>query len=134
MGRFDSPSVFAINGTEDFYRKKFYRNYPTYYSGNTTFKELSENFLAAIKSGEKKPLYMTWREGYNNLLNFEHWWNNKMKGYIYAIGLTSLCFLPLIIIADCFFPLLGRGPHAKKKPRTNTNESSTTAAEVKKNQ
>jgi hypothetical protein len=117
MGRFDSPSVFAINGTADFDRKKFYRNYPTYYSGNTTFKDISENFLAGIKSGEKQPLYMKWLECYKNLVNFEHWWNNKMKGYIYAIGLTSLCFLPLIIIVDCFYPLLGRGPHAKKKDR-----------------
>jgi hypothetical protein len=76
MGRFDSPSVFAINGTEDFDRKKFYRNYPTYYSGNTTFTDISDNFLAGIKSGEKQPLYMKWLECYKNLVNFEQWWNN----------------------------------------------------------
>ena len=130
MGRFDSPSIFAINGTADFDRKKFYRNYPTYYSGNTTFKDISVDFLAAIKSGEKKPLYMAWTECYQNLFNFEHWWNNKMKGYIYAIGLTSLCFLPFIIIVDCFYPLLGRGPHSKKKQRPPSSGNN----ETKKNQ
>ena len=65
---------------------------------------------------------MSWLEAYNNLVNYEHWWNNKMKGYIYAIGLTSLCFLPLIILVDCFFPLLGRGPHAKRKQLAKASE------------
>lgn len=114
MGRFDSPSIMALNGS-DFERKKYYRNYQTYHSNNSTFVDISEGFLALVKSEEKKPLYMSWFEAYKNLANFEHWWNNKMKGYIYAIGITSLSFLPLIILVDCFFPLLGRGPHAKKK-------------------
>jgi Mg2+ and Co2+ transporter CorA len=42
----------------------------------------------------------------------EYWINNKMKAYIYAIGLISMIFLPLIVIADCFFPLLGKSPSA----------------------
>jgi len=114
MGRFDSPSIFALYG-KDFERKKYYRNYHTYNSGASTFKDISETFLAQVTSGEKRPLFMSWLEAYQNLANLEHWWNNKMKGYIYAIGITSLCFLPLIIIVDCFYPLLGRGPHAKRK-------------------
>ena len=60
---------------------------------------------------------MSWLEGYKNFYNLEHWLNNKMKGYIYAIGLTSLVFLPLIILIDCFKPLLGRGPHAQQKKK-----------------
>lgn len=36
LGRFDSPSIFAVNGTE-FTRKTYFRNYHTYFSGNSTF-------------------------------------------------------------------------------------------------
>jgi len=116
LGRFDSPGIFAIEGSE-FNQKVYYRNYLTYYSGptTTTFQNISGQFIAEIVSGVKIPLYARWVEAYHNLNNFEYWGNNKMKAYIYIIGLVSIIFLPLIVLVDCFYPLLGRGPHATKK-------------------
>jgi len=38
-----------------------------------------------------------------------------LKGYIYAIGIFSSIMIPIFLIIDCFKPILGRGPHAKKK-------------------
>ena len=114
LGRFDSPGVFAIRGS-DFERKVFYRNYHTYYSSpEVTFANISETFITCINQGQKLPLYANWLESYHNLYNLEHWYNNKMKAYIYLIGLFSIIFLPIFILIDCFYPLLGRGPHHKR--------------------
>jgi hypothetical protein len=33
-----------------------------------------------------------------------------MKGYMYALGLSTVAVLPFIAIVDCFYPVLGRGP------------------------
>ncbi len=67
LGRFDSPGIFAIRGSE-FERKIFYRNYHTYYSSSdVTFANISENFVRSINLGEKKPLYANWYDCYQNL-------------------------------------------------------------------
>ena len=71
--------------------------------------------MTAINQGEKLALYGRWQESYKNIWNLEYWYHNKMKAYIYAIGLISVVFLPLVIIMDCFFPLLGRSPNSKPK-------------------
>jgi hypothetical protein len=112
LGRFDSPGVFAIKDIKD---KVFYRNYHTYYESHTNFHNISEQFVAEINQGQKLPMYAQWHQSYHNLWNLEYWVNNKMKAYIYIIGLISICILPLIVIVDCFFPLMGRGPYGKKK-------------------
>ena len=71
--------------------------------------------MKSINSGEKRPLYSSWLDAPRNLLNAEHWLNNMMKAYMYAIGLLSLVVLPFITLIDCFFPVMGRGPNAKRK-------------------
>lgn len=114
LGRFDSPGIFAINGTE-FRRTMLYRNYHIYHANNSTFATISEDFVKSINSGAKRPLYSSWLDAPRNLLNAEHWLNNMMKAYMYAIGLISLLVLPFITIIDCFFPVMGRGPNAKKR-------------------
>lgn len=116
LGRFDSPGIFAIKGSE-FKRKMYYRNYHTYYSTlQVNFHNISEQFITEINTGVKLPLYSEWKDAYKNLWNLEYWNNNKMKAYIYIIGLLSVIFLPFIILLDFFVPLLGRGPHKIKKP------------------
>ena len=113
LGRFDSPGVFAF---KDISKQVFYRNYEIYNGRN--FRNISESFVTMINEGLKKPLYAKWIDSYRNLENYEYWWNNKMKSYIYIIGLVSVTLLPIILLVDCFFPLLGRGTHIRKpKPQ-----------------
>lgn len=112
LGRFDSPSIFAIG---DIDRKVYYRNYHTYYAAGTDFKHISDTFVREINNGTKLPLYAKWQDCPHNLWNLEYWVNNKMKAYIYIIGLISIIVLPFIILVDCFFPLLGRGPNSQRK-------------------
>ena len=78
--------------------------------------------MRAINNGTKQPLYSAWLDAPRNLLNFEHWLNNMMKGYMYAIGLISLVVLPFIIVIDCFFPVMGRGPNAKRRPKKDKKD------------
>lgn len=33
---------------------------------------------------------------------------------MYFLGVISALVLPLALLVDCFFPLFGRGPHARK--------------------
>lgn len=99
-----------------------YRNYVTYYSNNSTFKTISEDFVKGINTGTKLPLYSSWLDAPKNLLNYEHWLNNMMKTYMYAIGLISVFILPFIIVIDCFFPVMGRGPNAKKREKKDKKE------------
>ncbi|CDW71844.1 UNKNOWN [Stylonychia lemnae] len=111
LGRFDSPGIFII---EDIHLQKYYRNYETY-NGNRNFKNISDNLIAAVNLGEKSPLYSFWKDCYLNLVNIEHWNNNRLKGYMYFLGVISTVVLPFAVLLDCFFPIFGRGPHARKK-------------------
>jgi hypothetical protein len=70
--------------------------------------------MGEIMNGTKVALYSNWFECYKNVMNVEYWKNNLLKTYIYSIGLFSTIFIPLIFIADCIKPLLGRGPNSKK--------------------
>ena len=65
------------------------------------------------------PLFAQWTTCYKNVYNIEYWSNNLLKMYIFSIGLFSIVFLPLIIIIDCFYPLLGMGPnyHGNKQKK-----------------
>ena len=110
IGRFDSPGVFAIKDIEN---EVYYRNYEIYSGDN--FPALSTEFLEKIENGEKVPLHMRWSDAYKNLKNIEYWLNNKVKAYIYSIGILSISIIPWIILIDCYKPILGRGPFAKLK-------------------
>ena len=60
LGRFDSPGIFAINGSA-FNEKIFYRNYHTYYSTvDINFNNISGQFVSEIRTGVKLPLYARW--------------------------------------------------------------------------
>lgn len=87
--------------------------------------------ISKIKSGEKLPLYAKWKDCYNNIMNLEHWINNKLKAYMYFIGLISVTILPFVILIDCFFPIFGRGPSSKKKEEDKEKEKDK---EKKKNE
>ena len=66
-----------------------------------------------------------------NLLNVEYWRNNLLKSYIYLIGIITAVLLPIALIVDTFvFPILGRGPHAKKR----TEDVNGVTSEVVKEQ
>lgn len=116
LGRFDSPGVFVINGT-DFARQQYFRTYHTYYSGGTNFANISEQLVVGVNTGTKLPLYSHWVDALLNVKNLEHWANNKMKAYIYVIGLSSMVIIPLIVLVDCFVPVLGRGPRQQKREK-----------------
>lgn len=118
IGVFDSPGIFAI---KDPINKVYYRNYEKYSGSN--FKDLSEGLLTKINLGEKKELYTRWIDSYKNIANLEYWMNNLLKSYIYFVGLFSGVLIPLFLIVDCFKPLLGRGPHAKKKEEVTGEEA-----------
>jgi hypothetical protein len=83
----------------------------------STFENISSGFVGQINTGVKQPLYREWVDSWRNLYNLEYWGNNKMKAYIYIIGLVSVVALPLLVVVDCFMPILGRGPNAKKSKR-----------------
>lgn len=111
MGRFDSPGIMVIKNLND---KIYFRNYDIFNGHN--FKNISDELVASINQGRKKELYGHWYHSYKNLMNFEFWINNKMKAYMYFLGIVTISFLPLAVLVDFFVPLLGRGPHSKKKP------------------
>jgi hypothetical protein len=113
IGVFDSPGIFAIKDTEN---KIYYRNYEIYSGSN--FKNISEGFLTKINTGQKRELYTRWIDSLKNIPNLEYWSNNLLKSYIYFVGLFSATIIPIFLIVDCFKPLLGRGPNAKKKVET----------------
>lgn len=48
-------------------------------------------------------------------MNIEHWMNNLNKAYIYSVGITSAIVIPALLLIDCFVPILGRSPNAKRK-------------------
>lgn len=59
-------------------------------------------------------MYAQWLDCYKNMVNFEHWNNNRLKAYMYFLGTLSCFLLPIALVVDLFFPLFGRGPHAKR--------------------
>lgn len=130
FGRFDTPSIFALKDLE---QGIFYRNYETYDGLN--FQRLSEEFMNSIKTNEKLPLYSNPWEFYKNIGNIEYWMNNLLKAYIYSIGMVSVVVIPTFIVIDCFFPILGRSPAARKR-RTekteNTGDNTQQKGEEKK--
>jgi hypothetical protein len=113
IGRFDSPGIFII---QDIKGKKFYRNYEIY-DGTANFRRISEDLISGFNNGTKIPLYAYWIDSYKNLMNFEHWNNNRLKAYMYAIGLVTVAVLPWIVLVDFFFPIFGRGPNSHPKKR-----------------
>ena len=60
-------------------------------------------------------MYAKWIDGYKNVVNIEYWINNLLKSYIYIVGILSLFVIPLMLIIDCFKPILGRGPNSIPK-------------------
>lgn len=119
IGRFDSPGIFVI---EDMQQQKYYRNYEIY-DGATNFNQLSAVLISEINNKTKSPLYSFWVDSLKNCLNFEHWNNNRLKSYMYVIGLTTVAILPFIVLIDCFFPVFGRGPNSKRKTEEHKEQS-----------
>mmetsp|Transcript_11254 Transcript_11254/g.11300 ORF Transcript_11254/g.11300 Transcript_11254/m.11300 type:complete len:136 (-) Transcript_11254:15-422(-) len=110
MGVFDAPGIFAIRDRE---RRVYYRNYERYSGAN--FPNISQQFVQAINTGQKQPLYANWADAHKTVMNLEHLLHNKIKIYIYGIGALSCVLIPIGLVVDCWKPLLGRGPRAKKE-------------------
>ena len=71
--------------------------------------------MIEINQKRKMVMYSHWNDRYLNLLNYEHWMNNLMKAYMYMMGVLAVIFIPILLLIDCFVPILGRGPHAERK-------------------
>ena len=120
LGRFDSPGIFVV---KDMKRQVYYRTYETY-NGDANFFNISEGLMIEINQMRKMVMYSHWNDRYLNLLNYEHWMNNLMKAYMYMMGVLAVIFIPILLLIDCFVPILGRGPHAERKRAEKSEQNS----------
>ena len=69
-------------------------------------------------------MYSKWYDAWRNVMNFEHWWNNMLVGYQYAIGIFCLPIIIIALIVDtCIKPLLGRSPNAQRRKKGEVEQN-----------